>query len=153
MARATNTSNATPSGSRPQGRPSNGGSTKEKKPARLPSSDEESDSDDEGGKVNLVKFEHVQAQYLNQPVDVDQTTSKLKTILTDLKTLSENLLEVQAAIEDTANDVAASFEQPEELDEDDSVIPEDPVSCTPTLGGEETLWTRRNAIWKDTLGE
>lgn len=113
---------------------------KGRKPARLPSSDEESDDED-----RLPKFEHVQDQYLNQPVDGKQGDTKIRALLAELsllqKALNTTLVVLTEAAADVAECSAKKVEEVEEMEEMEDEVPEDGVSrafvCV--LGGNRVL--------------
>lgn len=143
---------STASGS--QATPSTAAKGKDRKPARLPSSDAEEESD--GGR--LPKFEHVQMQYLNQPVDGKQSDTKLRALLAELKLLKKELGTTLEVLGEAASDVAeSSAKKAEEVEEMEDEVPEDEVSrrvCVCWCGVSRGLRGRRSCkeSWRGDPG-
>ena len=102
----------------PPGRKSSG-----KQKARV----EDSDSDGDEGRV--PKYDDIQPEYLNQPIDSRQGDSKIRTLSGELSLVVKELKSTAETIMLVAADLASSLSQPEvfeNLDYDN--LPEDPVS-------------------------
>lgn len=87
------------------------------------------DSDDEDDLPRGPKFEHVQDQYLNQPIEGKQGETRLRTMVAEMGLLRKELANCAEQLRYTAQDVAESSATPDEDDMDDGSVPEDSVSC------------------------
>lgn len=91
------------------------------------------DSDSEGDDGRLPKYEQIQPQYLNQPIDHKLGESKLKALILDLGNLSKYLKQSASTLYEVAGDVSESLSRPEDEEPDYDDLPEDPVSSRRSL--------------------